>query len=96
MALHIALLGDSIFDNRAYTGGAPDVVGHLSELLPPSWQATLCAVDGSTAANLVKQPARVPPETSHLAIAVGGTMRWRAATPPERRELDRRSPCPVR
>ena len=29
MASHLALLGDSIFDNRAYTGGDPDVVGHL-------------------------------------------------------------------
>jgi hypothetical protein len=69
------VLGDSIFDNRAYTGGATDVVGHLRELLPPPWQATLCAADGSTAANLVKQFARfarVSPETSHLVIAVGG------------------------
>ena len=38
MAEHIALLGDSIFDNNAYTGGAPDVVTHLRGILPPGWR----------------------------------------------------------
>jgi GDSL-like lipase/acylhydrolase family protein len=66
------LLGDSIFDNRAYTGGAPDVVGHLRELLPAVWRATLCAVDGSTAADLPKQFASVPSDGSHVVISIGG------------------------
>ena len=48
MTPHIALLGDSIFDNHVYTGGEPDVVAHLRDLLPSLWVATLCAVDGST------------------------------------------------
>jgi hypothetical protein len=72
MASHIVLLGDSIFDNRAYTGGAPDVVGHLRELLPAEWRATLCAVDGSTAADLSEQLASVPSDGSHLVISIGG------------------------
>jgi hypothetical protein len=72
MASHIVLLGDSIFDNRAYTGGAPDVVGHLREILSPAWRATLCAVDGSTAADLSAQFGGVPPDGSHLVISVGG------------------------
>ena len=72
MALHIVLLGDSIFDNRAYTGGAPDVVGHLRELLPPAWRATLRAVDGSTAADLSEQFASVPSDGSHVVISIGG------------------------
>lgn len=72
MASHVALLGDSIFDNRSYTGGAPDVVTHLRDLLPAPWQATLCAVDGSTAADLADQLADVPADASHVIISVGG------------------------
>jgi hypothetical protein len=72
MASHIVLLGDSIFDNRPYTGGAPDVVGHLRELLPSPWRATLCAVDGSTTTDLSEQLASVPSDGSHLVISIGG------------------------
>lgn len=69
---HVVLLGDSIFDNRAYTAGAPDVVGHLRALLPSTWKATLCAVDGSTAADLEEQLPTVPPDASHLVVSIGG------------------------
>jgi hypothetical protein len=72
MAEQIALLGDSIFDNGAYTEGLPDVVTHLRRILPEGMTATLLAVDGSTAADLDKQVARLPPETSHAAVSVGG------------------------
>ncbi len=34
MSSHIALLGDSVFDNAAYTGDEPDVLGHLKAILP--------------------------------------------------------------
>jgi hypothetical protein len=69
---HIVLLGDSIFDNAAYTRGAPDVVTHLRRLLPHSWEATLCAVDGARIPGLAAQLARVPVDASHLVIAIGG------------------------
>ena len=69
---HVVLLGDSIFDNAAYTHGAPDVVTHLRRLLPAGWQATLCAVDGATTAGLGPQLARVPAGASHLVISIGG------------------------
>ena len=72
MASHVALLGDSIFDNRSYTGGEPDVVTHLRDLVPAAWRATLCAVDGSTAADLADQLAEVPADASHVVISVGG------------------------
>lgn len=72
MAPHIVLLGDSVFDNRAYTNGAPDVVLHLRRLLPPSWRATLRAVDGSTAADLARQLASVPSDCTHVFVSVGG------------------------
>lgn len=72
MSHHIALLGDSIFDNAAYTGGEPDVAGHLRAILPAPWRATLCAVDGSAAADLARQLGTVPVDASHLVVAVGG------------------------
>jgi hypothetical protein len=72
MGTHIVLLGDSIFDNQRYTAGEPDVVTHLQGLLPPPWRARLCAVDGSTAADLAEQFSTVPVDASHLVISVGG------------------------
>jgi hypothetical protein len=70
--LHVALLGDSIFDNRAYVRGGSDVVTHLRRLLPREWGATLCALDGATTRYVEKQLGCVPDEASHLVIAIGG------------------------
>src|SRR5215470_2260489 len=72
MSGHVALLGDSIFDNEAYTDGEPDVVSHLRAMLPSEWQASLLAVDGSTTAQVVPQLAKVPSSVTHLTISVGG------------------------
>jgi hypothetical protein len=72
MASHIALLGDSIFDNRSYTRGEPDVVGHLRSLLPADWGASLFAVDGSMTGDLASQLARLSTDITHLVISVGG------------------------
>ena len=69
---HIALLGDSIFDNGAYTGGEPDVATHLRSLLSGAWRVTLCAVDGATTQSIAPQIRRVPADASHIVIAVGG------------------------
>lgn len=69
---HVVLLGDSIFDNAAYTRGEPDVVSHLRALLPKGWTATLGAVDGATTAGLRTQLARVPAGASHVVVAIGG------------------------
>jgi len=69
---HIALLGDSILDNGGYTSGGPDVISQLREMLPPSWRASLLAVDGSMIADLADQLLRLPPDVSHLVIAIGG------------------------
>jgi GDSL-like Lipase/Acylhydrolase family len=70
--VHVALLGDSIFDNAAYTRGEPDVVSHLRRLLPGGGRATLCAVDGATTHTVATQLDRVPPDATHLVVAIGG------------------------
>jgi hypothetical protein len=69
---HIVLLGDSIFDNKAYVGGEPDVVAHLQSMIPPDWTATLMAVDGSLAENVGSQLASSPKTATHLVISTGG------------------------
>jgi lysophospholipase L1-like esterase len=69
---HVALLGDSIFDNAAYTGRDPDVITHLRRLLPSPWRATLYAADGATTADIPRQTARVADDVSHVVLSIGG------------------------
>jgi len=70
--MHLVLLGDSIFDNGAYTRGRPDVITQVRGLLPKGWQATLLAVDGSTTQRTLLQVDRVPSDATHLVLSVGG------------------------
>lgn len=69
---HVVLLGDSIFDNAAYTGGAPDVVEYLRRRLPPGSEATLGAVDGATIGSMRGQLQLLPADATHLIVSVGG------------------------
>src|SRR4051812_42929046 len=70
--MHVALLGDSIFDNAAYVRGGPDVVTHLRSLLPTGWTASLQAVDGAVIDGVERQLGRVPSNTTHLVVSAGG------------------------
>jgi hypothetical protein len=69
---HVVLIGDSIFDNKAYVGRGPDVIAQVRDDLPPGWNATLCAVDGATTAGVRSQLARIPADATHLVLSVGG------------------------
>ncbi len=69
---HVVLLGDSIFDNAAYIGGAPDVIQQLRQRLPYGSKATLRAVDGSTTEDVRGQLRRLPADATHLIVSVGG------------------------
>jgi hypothetical protein len=69
---HVVLIGDSILDNAAYTRGGPDVVSQVRGLLPPGWEATLLAVDGSTTDHVADQIGRLPKQATHLVLSVGG------------------------
>ena len=72
MAEHIALMGDSIFDNASYTKGLPDVVTHLRGLLPVGAKASLLAVDGSTTADLGDQVSEIPADVTRAVVSIGG------------------------
>src|SRR5215212_5365155 len=69
---HIVLLGDSVFDNKAYVGGELDVTAHLKRIIPDGWEVTLRAVDGSLVRDVVQQFATIPANASHLVVSVGG------------------------
>src|SRR6266436_10427635 len=69
---HLVLLGDSIFDNAAYTSGGPDVVSQVRRFLPSEWGAPLVAIDGPTTDNVAGQVQGMPKEATHLVLSVGG------------------------
>lgn len=72
MPAHLALLGDSIFDNAAYVGHQPDVITHLRSMAPPGWRATLYAVDGATTRDVARQVGRIAPDVTHIVLSAGG------------------------
>jgi hypothetical protein len=69
---HVVLLGDSIFDNGAYTKGGPDVITQLRGILPDGWRATLGAIDGATTHDFGRQLVGLPGDASHLVLSLGG------------------------
>ena len=70
-APHVVLLGDSIFDNAAYVPGEPPVEMQLREAMPDT-QVTLLALDGAVVDMIPLQLARLPEDTTHLVLSVGG------------------------
>lgn len=69
---HVVLLGDSIFDNARYVDGGLSVIQHLQKALPTAWQATLHAIDGDVASDVLNQVANIPCVATHLVISAGG------------------------
>lgn len=69
---HVVLLGDSIFDNKAYVKGGPDVVAQLRGQLPPGWGATLLALDGDVISGVGRQLQALPGDATSLVVSAGG------------------------
>ena len=69
---HLVLLGDSIFDNRAYVAGGPAVIDQVKKTVPAGWKASLLAVDGSTSVHVPDQLKRLPSDCTHLVLSAGG------------------------
>jgi len=69
---HVALLGDSIFDNGVYVPGGPAFVDQLRAVLPEEWAVSLLAVDGHVTANVEAQLAKLPEDATHLVVSCGG------------------------
>tara|TARA_R110002096_G_scaffold60508_4_gene150849 strand:- start:4975 stop:5688 length:714 start_codon:yes stop_codon:yes gene_type:complete len=71
-APHVALVGDSIFDNGRYVPGKPSVIEQLRQELGNDGRATLLANDGDVTADVVGQLPELPAAVSHIVISVGG------------------------
>ena len=69
---HVVLLGDSIFDNKAYINGGLDVIAQLALRIPPGWEASLLAIDGSVVDDVRMQASDLPDDATHLIISAGG------------------------
>ncbi len=69
---HIILLGDSIFDNARYVPDRPPVIEQVRRGLPAGWKATLLAIDGHVTTDVLDQLARLPDDSTHLVVSVGG------------------------
>lgn len=70
--LRIALIGDSILDNKRYTAGEPSVCEHLNDILGDNGSAVNLAVDGSLTHQVAAQFGRIPAETTHVVLSSGG------------------------
>lgn len=69
---HLVLLGDSIFDNRAYVAGGPAVIDQVQKTVPAGWKASLLAVDGNTSVQVPDQLKHLPSDCTHLVLSAGG------------------------
>lgn len=69
---HIVLVGDSIFDNKAYVEGGCSVREHLQDLLGDEADVTLLAVDGSFANEVPRQLEGLPAGATHIFMSAGG------------------------
>ena len=69
---HVVLLGDSILDNAAYTGGGPDIAALLHLLMSKSDCVTLLATDGDMTVDIGRQLKQLPAGATHLVLSVGG------------------------
>lgn len=68
---HLALIGDSIFDNAPYVNPGHSVSEHIKPFLP-GWTVTLMAVDGDTTREVAGQLEFLPQGVTHLALSIGG------------------------
>jgi lysophospholipase L1-like esterase len=69
---HLALVGDSSIDNKAYTNGGPAVSDHVRALAPAGSKVTLCAIDGTTTSNVDRQFTSIPADATHVVLSLGG------------------------
>lgn len=69
---HLVLLGDSIFDNRAYVAGGPAAIDQVRKRLPTDWKTSLLAVDGDTSVQVPAQLKRLPSDCTHIVLSAGG------------------------
>lgn len=68
----VALLGDSILDNRPYTAPEPDTAEHLRARLGEGWSVDLIARDGATMRDVPRQLELAPDRSATAILSIGG------------------------
>jgi hypothetical protein len=69
--MHIAMIGDSVFDNGLYVGDAPDVRAQLQSLLTDA-EVISSARNGAVMADIPIQLRQIPRSATHIVVSVGG------------------------
>lgn len=72
MTRTLALLGDSILDNRTYTAPELDTATHLRHRLGSGWDVYLLAVDGSVMEDIQAQSSQLKGAADLIVLSVGG------------------------
>jgi hypothetical protein len=77
--VHLALLGDSMFDNGIYLESATEATAYqTADLMGAGGTCTLLAVDGAATESVARQLLDVDDTVTHVAVSVGGNdcLRW--------------------
>jgi len=69
---HVVLLGDSVFDNQRYVAAGVSVTELVRKEVPSTAQVTLLATDGHTTRDVAAQLKKLPQDTTHLVLSIGG------------------------
>jgi hypothetical protein len=73
MDKNIVLLGDSVFDNKAYVGqGGNPVEAYLEEFSGSGYRITSLAEDGARIEDVYRQAASIPEDAAKLLLSAGG------------------------
>ena len=69
---HIAIAGDSIFDNDGYVPNDPGVIEQLRTSIPSQWSAMKIAVDGDCIRHVYSRVENFPDFITDLVLSIGG------------------------
>jgi hypothetical protein len=69
---HLVLIGDSVFDNQSYVPPGRATIDAFKGQLPPGWNVTLLAQDGSTIDEIGRQLLHLPSDATHVVVSTGG------------------------
>lgn len=69
---HVALAGDSIFDNDGYVPNDPGVIAQLRTSIPAEWSAMKIAVDGDCIRHVYSRVENFPDYITDLVLSIGG------------------------
>lgn len=72
MTRTLALLGDSILDNKPYTHPAPDTSTQLAAILGDAWRVELLARDGACMEHVRHQLDDLDGEVDTAVLSIGG------------------------